>query len=89
MTEKNRTPSDWARSRAAEHLFGDNLPSGAEAHIDRLATLLDEVRLDERSAIVAYGRRRSDHFCSDDIGLDTVMDEVECGEHTIIQGASQ
>ncbi len=89
MTEKNRTPSDWARGRAADHLFGDNLPSGAEAHVDRLAALLDEVRLEERSAIVAYGRRRSDHFCSDDIGLDVVMDEVECGEHIITHGAPQ
>ena len=36
--------TDWARAKATEHLFGDNFPSGAEVHVERLATLLDEVR---------------------------------------------
>jgi len=36
--------SDWALARAADHLFGDNLPSGAEKHIRALAPLLDDVR---------------------------------------------
>jgi hypothetical protein len=34
--------SSWSLARAADHLFGDNLPSGAEVHIERLAKLLDE-----------------------------------------------
>lgn len=37
-----KTPSDWALAKAAEHLFGDNLPSGAEFHIKKLASVLDE-----------------------------------------------
>jgi hypothetical protein len=37
-------PTDWATSKAADHLFGDNFPNGAEVHIKRLAKLLDEVR---------------------------------------------
>ena len=37
-------PSDWALAKAAAHLFGDNFPSGAEVHIERLAKLLDEVK---------------------------------------------
>jgi hypothetical protein len=43
-------PTDWATSKAADHLFGDNFPKGAEVpptveeHIQRLAKLLDEVR---------------------------------------------
>ena len=36
-------PTDWATSKAADHLFGDNFPKGAEVHIKRLAKLLDEV----------------------------------------------
>lgn len=38
-----KKPSAWALSKAAEHLFGDNLPFGAEAHIERVARLLDDV----------------------------------------------
>lgn len=37
-------PSAWALAKAADHLFGDNFPSGAEVHIDRLAVLLDTVK---------------------------------------------
>jgi uncharacterized iron-regulated protein len=36
--------TDWALAKATEFLFGDNIPSGAEAHVARLAALLDEVR---------------------------------------------
>ena len=45
--------SDMALAKAADHLFGDNLPSGAEVHIERLAALLD--------AGIAHFRRR-DHY---------------------------
>jgi len=33
-----------------------------------------------RARVVAYMRKRSDDFCSDDFGLDSVADEVERGE---------
>lgn len=36
--------SDWAKAKACDHLFGDNFPSGAEVHVERLAALLDHVR---------------------------------------------
>jgi hypothetical protein len=35
--------SAWAKAKACEFLFGDNFPSGAEVHVERLATLLDHV----------------------------------------------
>ena len=44
-------PSAWALAKAADHLFGDNFPSGAEVHIDRLAVLLDAVRAETISEI--------------------------------------
>lgn len=44
--------SELALAQAAEHLFGDNLPSGAEMHIRRLAILLDSG--------IAHFRRRDD-----------------------------
>ena len=42
--------SDWALSKAADYLFGDNFPSGAEVHIKRLADLLDEAERRGRGA---------------------------------------
>jgi len=51
--------SQWALAKASEHLFGDNLPSGAEVHIERLACLLDEVRdecLRELANAIGVGR---------------------------------
>ena len=35
--------SAWAQAKAAWYLFGDNLPSGAEEHIEKLATFIDEL----------------------------------------------
>ncbi len=37
-------PSDQAIAKATEFLYGDNLPSGAEVHVERLAKLLDETK---------------------------------------------
>jgi hypothetical protein len=47
-------------AKAANHLFGDNLPSGAEPHIKRLAALLDETRAETlRPALAERDRLRA------------------------------
>ena len=46
----NKDVSAWALKKACDHLFGDNFPSGAEVHVDRLARLLDEVERSARGA---------------------------------------
>jgi hypothetical protein len=52
---KNMTAADaagraWYVAMACDHLFGDNLPSGAEVHIERLATLLESAAAAARGA---------------------------------------
>ena len=52
--------SDWALAKAANHLFGDDLPSVAEPHIKRLAALLDETRAETlRPALAERDRLRA------------------------------
>ena len=50
--------SDWALAKAAQHLFGDNFPSGAEVHIERLAKLLDEVKAETIAEMKVVDVRR-------------------------------
>jgi hypothetical protein len=40
--ETKAMATDLALAMAADYLFGDNLPSGAEVHIKKLAELLDD-----------------------------------------------
>jgi hypothetical protein len=64
------TREDELRSMAADHLYGDNLPGGAEVHIERLAALLARVRSEAlQSACNAVNHRPHLFKCRQD-GLD-------------------
>lgn len=67
--------SAWAQAKACEFLFGDNFPSGAEVHVERLAVLLDAVRAEDRARIVAWLRDTGRY--SNLWNLDEVADLLE------------
>jgi hypothetical protein len=74
-------PSDWALAKAADHLFGDNFPSGAEVHIDRLAILLDAVKAETISEVVK--RRVLVHHLTPEeaAGIDVVDEKATADLH--------
>jgi hypothetical protein len=71
--------SDWALAKAAEFLFGDNLPIGAEVHIKRLAVLLDDVRAEANEAMARKVPVAGECIeCIECVGVGTVYEGATC-----------